>query len=506
MLVPLQLPPGLERNNTPYDTVNAWWDQSLVRWQSGSMTQVGGWRKLTAAPLDSAIRKIHVYRDNSNQRQTLVGSDAKLYYDNGSSYVDVTMSGFTPLTAIGTGGGYGAGTYGSSTYGTARPSPSPVFSPFAYWSMDNWGQDVILTANSDGRLFYYSTAAATTAPTVITTAPTGNNAVVVTAERHVMAIGQNGSSGSLFRVAWSSREDYTDWDFASVTNTAGFQDLDSHSPLLYAHEVREGHLIFSYSDVYLAQYVGLPFIYGFTRLTDTALLHPYSVAPFNGKAVWFSRNGFQLYNSGVVSPLPCPIFNDIRTEMDAINGPFRIFSGLNGRFPEIWWFYPTDGNSEANRYVMWNYAENWWGWGMLSRSAIAPAVVYSEPFMGTSGGDMYEHEEPGVFTDNGQPRYSQVFIESGDIPLTQDNSIIDINQMQVATGVGFQSLQITAYSQYTPEGTETTYGPYTPRADGYTDTRISARNVRLRFQPVADVDWGVGLIKADIPKQSGAKR
>jgi hypothetical protein len=155
---------------------------------------------------------------------------------------------------------------------------------------------------------------------------------------------------------------------------------------------------------------------------------------------------------------------------------------------------------------MWNKAENWWGWGMLSRSAIAPGIVYINPLMGTSTGALYEHEITGVFTDDGNPRFSQVFIESGAIPLTGDNSIIDINQMQIAAGSGMQSLEVTAFSQYTPEGPETTFGPYTPRADGYTDTRVSARNVRLRLQPVADVDWGVGTIKMDIPKQSGAKR
>lgn len=503
MLVPLQLPPGLERNGTPYDSTDRWYDMNLTRWQSGSIGPIGGWSKLTAAPLDSAIRKIYVYRDNSNQRQTLVGTDNKLYIDNGSSYVNITPAAFVPLSSIGGGGGYGAGTYGTEAYGVARAAPSPVFSPFAYWSMDNWGQDVILTANSDGRIFYFSTAVSTTAPAVITTAPIGNNAVAVAAERHVIAIGQTGGGGSLFRVAWSSREDYTDWNFASVTNTAGFQDLDSHSPILYAVEVREGHLIVSYSDCYLMQYVGQPFIFGFTRLSETATLHPYSVVPFNGKAVWYTRNGFNLYNGGVVSLIDCPILNDIREEMDETFGQFRIFGCQNGVFPEIWWFYPTTGNSEANRYVLWNYAENWWGWGMLSRSAMSPAISYRRPYMGTSGGDIYEHENG--FTDNGAARYPSIFMDTGDLPVS-DGTIIDINGIQAATGKGFHSLSVTAFAQYTPEGPETTFGPYTPRSDGYTDTRISARNVRLRFQPVADVDWGIGLVKMDIPSPTGSER
>ncbi len=129
--------------------------------------------------MTGAVRKIHVYRDNSNQKRTLVGTDSKLYTDNGGTYLDITPSAFVPLTSIGVAGGYGTGLYGIGTYGTPRPL-SPVFSPYAYWTFDNWGEDVILTANSDGRIFYYATATATTAPAVVTTAPINNNRLMNT--------------------------------------------------------------------------------------------------------------------------------------------------------------------------------------------------------------------------------------------------------------------------------------------------------------------------------------
>jgi hypothetical protein len=34
-LVPIKLPPGLEREGSPYDTPNRYWDMNLMRWQSG---------------------------------------------------------------------------------------------------------------------------------------------------------------------------------------------------------------------------------------------------------------------------------------------------------------------------------------------------------------------------------------------------------------------------------------------------------------------------------------
>jgi hypothetical protein len=505
-LVPVKIPPGLERNNTPYETLDRYWDANLVRWQSGSIVPIGGWTKLTATPLTGPVRKIYVYRDNIDQRHVLVGTGSKLYEDNGSSYTDITPAALVPLDSVGTAGGYGTLTYGTSTYGTPRPGPSPIFSPFAYWSFDNWGEDVVMTESADGRIFYYSTATATVAPAVVTTAPTGNNAVAVSQERHVIAVGQVGGGGSVFRVAWSSREDYTDWNFASTTNSAGFQDLDTHAPLLAATEVREGHLIHSMSDCYLMQYVGQPFIFGFTWLSTVAMMHPDSIISFNGRAAWLGRNGFQVYSGGGVANLDCPILNDILAEFDPSYGPYRIHGAQNGRFPELWWFYPTRGNTEANRYVIWNYVENWWAWGMLTRSAMSPAVAYTEPFMGNADGDMFEHDEPDQWTNAGQPRFQDIFVETGALGVS--DRIVDINQLQAATGDGATALQVTAYAQYTPEGTVTTFGPYTPRSDGYCDTRISGRNVRFRWQPTSDGVWGIGTVRVDIPQQqgSGAKR
>jgi hypothetical protein len=215
----------------------------------------------------------------------------------------------------------------------------------AYWTFGNWGQDVILTANTDGRLFYYTTSTSSTAPTVISTAPTGNNSVLVTDERHVMCIGQGGGGGSTRRVAWSSREDYTDWNYSSTTNTAGFLDLTTKTPLLKGVKVKEGVLIFSLTDIYLASYVGTPYIYGFQRISDTEMFHPDGIATFNGKAVWLSRLGFQIYSGGFVQPLDCPILNDIMSEMDPNYGPFRIHAAHNGVYPEIWFFYATTGNT-----------------------------------------------------------------------------------------------------------------------------------------------------------------
>lgn len=499
MIVPVQLPPGLERNNSAYDTPGRWWDMNLVRWQAGSVRPVGGWTRTTSSPLTGAIRKLHVYRDNSNNKCALVGTDAKLYADTGGTYADVTPTSFTPPSSIGTNGGFGTFDFGEENYGDARAAPSPVFAPYAYWSMSNWGEDVILTANSDGRLFYYDTSAPTTKASLISTAVTGVNSVVVTDERHVMAIGYSGSQRA---VAWSSREDYTDWNFASTTNTAGYQELATRTPLLRGVKVKEGVLVFSYSDVFLTQYVGLPFVYGFQRVAETSLMHPDSVATFNGKAVWLSRNGFQLYNGGFVQPLDCPVLNDILGDMDPTFGPYRLHGSHHGLYPEVWWFYAPTGQTEATRYVIWNYAENWWAWGSLSRSAMAPAEVYKFPYMGAATGVIYQHEDG--WTDAGNTRVGSVWIESGALGIGNGDGFIEVRQMLPATGDGTSQLGVTFYGRHTPEGSERVFGPYTVRSDGYVDTRVTTREARIRFAATQDADWSLGKVRLDVA-QGGAR-
>lgn len=503
MLLPIQLPPGIERNNSPYDTPNAWWDMSLVRWRSGSLVPIKGNQRVTSTALNGPVRKIFVYRANDSTKVTLVGTANKLYVDNGGTFADITPASFSVFGSVAPFGGYGTFNYNEYNYGTARTSRSLIYSPFYYWTFSNWGEDVICTANSDGRLFYYDTTTLTTAPTVIATAPLGNTSVVVTDERHVMCIGQQGGTpiGSNRRVAWSSREDYTDWNFASLSNTAGYQDLTTRTPLQKGVKVKEGVLIFSLTDVYLAQYVGQPFVYGFQRISDTELFHPDSIATFNGKAVWLSRQGFQLYNGGFVQPLPCPILDDILSDLNATYGPSLIHGCHHGQFPEVWWFYPSTNSTVANRYVIWNYLENWWGWGALTRSAMSPAEVWEYPYMGDEIGNVFMHDVG--YTDAGVTRVGKVFAETGALGIGNGDNTVEVRQVLPATGTGYNNLQISFYGRFTPEGNERTFGPYSPRSDGYTDVRVSAREARIRFAATQDADFGIGKMRLDVAQGGG---
>jgi hypothetical protein len=581
VFVPVKIPPGIEREGSPYDSTNRWWDMSGVRWISGTMQPIGGWSKNTATPLDSPVRAFRVWRDLTDARAILAATDEKLYVDASGSYQDITPDGYTgPGSVNPAGGGYGTGPYGDDTYGTIRSTPSPIFSPYGFVSFGQWGEDVILCSNSDGRLLYYDqsspldpptpigpsyapiasasftgaisgttltvssvtgtitvgaklTGTGITDPTTIvsgagatwtisrslsvssepmesfdqttTGAPVSNYAVTTTDERHVMAIGAGGDPGL---IAWSSREDPSDWDYASLTNTAGFLRLNTKSRLLMGIKVTEGTLVFSRTDVFLIRYVGQPSIYGGTApISDASMFNPSSVVSFGGKAAWPGRQGFQLYSGGYVQPLPCPVWAEIMDgddptiRMDSTWGPFRIHGGYNFRFPELLWFYPSVGQTECDRYLAWNYVENFWFWGSLARSAMAPADAFQYPLMGGSDSHVYTHE----FGDlaNGVSRVGEIWVESGALGLGAGDQTASIDQMQLATGRGYGNLSVEFIGTYTPEGQEYTEGPFTPRDDGYTDCRLDYRDVRLRLSAAQDGNFSVGLIRLDVRPSGG---
>lgn len=504
--MPIDLPPGLDRNGSPYDSPGKFWDCNLFRWVSGSARPIGGWVRKTVAPLDGPIRRFHAWRHNDNTLGCFAATEQKLYVDFAGGWLDITPAGIVPPvnTIL---GGYGSGPYGMDTYGTPRAAGvSDAFAPvYALWSFATWGEDVLLLSSKDNRLFHYIAATPDTAPIVLTGTPAVPlaNAVEVTDERHVMLAGVT-MSGVYYphRIAWASSESLTDWDFASLTNTAGFLDLTCNSPLNFLIKVREGLLAFTSTEVFLIRYVGLPYVYGATQIAEMPMFHPYSIAAFgSGNAMWFSPRAIQAYNAGAVSPVPCPIFNDMRIDFNTDWGMVRSHAGSNGQYPEIWLFWPSLNSTECDRYLLFNYLENWWGWGYLSRSAMITSGALKRPLLGAADGNIYEHENG--WTDAGLPILGNRWLETGALGISGGDAVVDVRQALLATNGRKQSVKLQFFGRYAPDGDERVFGPYTPRLDGYTDTRVNAREARVRYIGNVDNLFEVGLLRLDVSTGGG---
>lgn len=509
MWVPITFQPGIVRQATPLDTPGRWWDGNLVRWQAGSLVPVGGWSRLTSSPLSSPVRKQYTYLDNSGSERLVLGYDGGigLYTD---TLNDVTPSGFTPLTTPGTGGGYGVADYGEETYGTPRSVSNPLALSNPYhWTIDNFGQDMVAVASSDGRLMWWppQTSEPYTDATVPATAPLGNRAVVVTAERMVMLLGAGGDPR---QVAWSNREEITGstaWDFVSTTTTAGYLNLEIASPIVTGKRVKEGVLVLSGREAVLMRYVGLPYIYGAENLGKTTFRGPNLITLGGNACYWLGDESFWVYAGGAIQPLSCPFFADITEDMDKDVAPYRAFMSDNGVFPEVWMFYPSKDSpdGENDKYVVYNYAEGWWTRGSLRRTAMHSPGPSRLPYATGVDNHLYRHEDG--WTDAGVTRVGTVWAETGvlDAGGNTTGQVKHVLQAMLGSDItAAQAVRATFYARYTNNGQEYTFGPYTPRPDGYTDTRVTGRDIRMRLEATTDDFWSVGMCRLDV--RGGGKR
>jgi hypothetical protein len=477
----LAIPPGVVRGPTSNMTPGKWWDSNLVRWRAGTMQPVGGWSRILTSPLASTPRCLHGWRNHLDNRVTAVGCDGHLYVNGSDGLLDITPTVFTPADVPSVEGGYGTWDYGEEDYGDGREAgtPSGYANPFRF-SLDNFGTHLLALSSADGKLMYWDPSASMTQAVVVATAPTGNNAMGVTDERHVVLLkGRD--------VMWSSRESYTDWDFASLTNTAGTLPAQTQGTLRAMCNVREGMLIFSETDVFLLRFVGDPFIYSLDKIGEgVTLIGPEAIAAFNGRAIWRGREGFYSYDAGYIKPLPSDVGDYLDRDMDASQS-FRMHMSNSGVFPEVWGWYPSAGNAECDKYFIYNYEEGWWAVGTMSRTCALGAGTEQYPYAGGSDGYLYQHETGDAM---GSHDAGDIYAESGAVKVP--GLVSTVTQFIPDSEIGPEKTAFTFYTRMTMEAAEVVKGPYYVRSDGYMDVMFTARSMRVRVQAREAGFWTIG--------------
>jgi len=330
--------------------------------------------------------------------------------------------------------------------------------------------------------------------------PSNNRGVIVTQERHAVLIGAGGNSR---RVAWSSREDYTDWDFSDPTNTAGYLDLDTSSKIIMCAAVREGTLIWTQDEVWLMRYIGLPYIYSIDRIgMGCGLISPRAFATTAGRCIWMGKESFWLYDGGVVRPLGCDVGSGVFDNIDPDSGAIYTHGSENNIFPEVWFWYPSKGSTVPDLSVFYNYAEDWWSVGnTMTRTACHGAGVFSYPIAADDNNDLF-YQENG-WTAAGVPIETGRFVETGALNIQSGNALSHLKQAITDNGYAYDSTQFYVFSSMTPQGTEYTSGPYNPRSDGYTDMRVTGRDFRLKIEATEDAPWSIGETRIDFQAGGG---
>jgi len=321
------------------------------------------------------------------------------------------------------GTGWSVGTWGSGPYGSVNGLT--FTNQLRLWSADNYGEDLVINPRNGG-IFYWdatngvgtravelqSLSGANQVPTI------GLQTLVSEVDRHTIVFGADPLSGGVrtgtsdpMLIAFSDQENILDFE-PTTSNTAGSIRLSEGSIIVGAVKSRQEILVWTDTSLYSMQFIGPPLTFSANLINKgTGLIGPNAAITAPNGVYWMGYDSFYLYN-GSVQKIPCPVQSYVFDNIE-INQAFQFFAFTNNEFNEIGWFYCSSGSTTIDRYVLYNYQENAWSYGQLSRTCWLDRNIVNYP-RATGTNYLYQHEYG--YNDDGSPM-TNVFVESSDLDL-----------------------------------------------------------------------------------------
>jgi hypothetical protein len=329
-----------------------------------------------------------------------------------------------PIYTIGT--GWGTGSWSRGSWGSGFTTGFGL--QLRLWSQSNFGEDLLFSPRG-GALYIWqpgsgATPAYSTRGALVsgTDVPAFINEILVSdTSRIVICFGCNdyGAYGTTaidpLLIRWTAQESYTDWT-PSATNQAGSYRLSHGSTIIGALQTRQEIVVWTDAAIYSMQYLGPPFVYGFTLLADNiSIVSPNAMATANGVVYWMGVDKFYAY-SGRVETLPCSvrtyIFNDINRDQEA-----QFNAGTNEGYSEVWWNYCSKDSDVIDRYVIFNYLDRVWYYGTLDRTAWLDSPLRPYPTAATAGNLLVYHEAAVDDGSTNPPSAINAYVQSSDFDI-----------------------------------------------------------------------------------------
>jgi len=364
-----------------------------------------------------------IAKDTDGNAVTANSSDT----GNGGSSTVAAYQITTGLDVFVDGTGWGVGGWGTGTWGST--SSLTDANQLRLWSMDNFGEDLISNPRAGG-VYYWDKSDGLNTRSVALSSLTGSNlaptkglqVIVSDIDRHAIVLGadpiENGvRSGQIdpLLVAFSDQENIFDWEPTS-TNTAGSLRCSAGSEIIGAVRARQETLIWTDVALYSLQFIGPPLTFGLNLVNEgVSLIGPNAIVNSPSGIFWMDRKGFYTYN-GSVAPVPCTVHAYVFDDFEE-GQAFQVFGILNKQFDEVGWFYCSSGQTVIDRYVFFNYVENTWSIGQLSRTAWLDEGIFSQPIAAGKYSDtpyLYSHEVG--YNNDGQPM-DNVYVQSADFDI-----------------------------------------------------------------------------------------
>jgi hypothetical protein len=391
-------PPGVIKPGTVYDAKGRWHDTKWVRWFEGVMQAIGGFEAVHISGGQvfggERISGTHSWRNNSGVPLLAWGGPTEVKIMRSGAVFDVTPAGFTGGSgdATITSGNYGNGDYSDGLYGVGDTAITDLQEAQSF-QLDNYGEDLFLVAQSDGKLWFVdqdgsggdpATAAEITPSTG--SVPTGNAGVVITPERFVMLLGAGGDGRA---IQWPDQDDYTDW-LAAAANQAGDIQLPGKGVIMAGKRAQAETLIWTSLELFSLRYIGGNFIYQAVPVGDQGAISRRSMAIVGSVAYWMGPRGFYIYN-GYTQAIDSPLADFVFTNLN-VNQASKVWAETRKEYGEIIWHYPSGNATECNQSVTYNYNDGYWYNNTVNRVAGEDTGAFDYPMAFDSAGRLWRHE------------------------------------------------------------------------------------------------------------------
>lgn len=322
--------------------------------------------------------------------------------------------------------GWSAGPWSRGGWGSGTLTPITIIQ--RDWWYDNFQNDSVMNIREGAPYYWAYDATYTTRAVPMATAATsaGFDATKVPEkvmqfmasqnDGHLIAFGATSYGGTgdaaydPMLVRWAGQNTPLNWTI-SPTTSAGFYRLTRGSKIVCGIATRQEILVYTDSTVYSMQFTGTTDVFAFQEMADNiSMISPRAVSVANNVVYWMGNDKFYMY-SGRVETLPCTLRNHVFGNLN-FEQSNQIISGTNERWNEVWWFYPTGNSTVPDAYVVYNYAEQIWYYGNLTRTAWLDTPLRAYP-QAINGPKLYNHEA-GV-DDDGAAMTSYIVTSDFDI-------------------------------------------------------------------------------------------
>lgn len=374
------------------------------------------------------------------------------------------------------------------------------------WTLAAYGSQM-LACPVGGTIYVYDPAAAGRAYPLLN-APIDIQAMFVTPERFVVALG---TSSSPLQMAWSDQNDYTQWT-TTATNTANTgRNLIGGSYFVGGAAVTTGvSLIWTDRCIFQMSYTGGQEIYATPLLGDNCgLISPWAVAVTGGVAFWMSDQDWWTWNGGAPAPLSS---DDVRASVFQATGQQaglnrqqlgKACATLNRAKRQVRFFFPSASASENDGGMIYQYDQQCFSPLGFGRSCGTDANLLQTPMSCDQFGMLY-YDESGTDA-NGAPL--PWMIETADMDISNGDRNVDIFGLIPNFEVLIGDCEFIAQAAYYPDDTFQSDGPFvltstTERQDFRLDGKLFAFQMTGGGMGAA---MRMGVSRLDV-QPSGARR